>query len=542
MIKNILEASEEQLLAAYLNSRGINAKFVTKDTKIAHAKSAEYAKWKSDHWDRYAKEEFQIEEIDKEDTITFDIPLLIRVLEYAREDAKTDMDLHKVTEKLISIRNKGTLTMADYDFIVKLKESFEMDKLDEIYRDPTKLDHETVKRHLHNIMGIPHNEDEPTATPAVHRAIKKVSTAGSSPTKRNSKEILRALIHKHHIPIDAEHRALLNTEEKKPKMTALDKFRKAAAEREKKHSQYEKPTGDLKGAIDRLEKHVNKEETEQISQISDKTLSSYIKKAKTSADELDAQKKFGKSLKRRTGILRAVSTQVGRAGENLGKIAKSYNEEIENISESPDDKNIKINNWSQSVGKRPEHDSYYKFITGKAKLGRSLTNKEKDFARSYTLLKQEESEELQELMKDLLKRYENEKNNIKTEDTFQDSYAATQTTGMEITDLPPEDKVNRKQLSKSARIIKSLYKKLNMKEELYDHEKEDKSVATYGKKPTMVKTEKKLGLDSNEPQAAAVLTGGKTLTGQTRDTLEIDPLMRKPGPPIDQNKKDIRDK
>jgi hypothetical protein len=123
-----------------------------------------------------------------------------------------------------------------------------------------------------------------------------------------------------------------------------------------------------------------------------------------------------------------------------------------------------------------------------------------------------------------------------SEDTYQDSYAATQTTGSEVVDLPPDEKVNKKQLSKSARIIKSLYKKLNMKEELYDHEKEDKSVATYGKKPTMVKTDKK-SMGDNQPQAAAVLSGGKTLTGQTRDTLEIDPLMRKPGPPLDQNKK-----
>ena len=59
MKDNILEASEEQLLAAYLNSRGINAKFVTRDTKIAHAKSAQYAKWKADHWDRFAKEEVE---------------------------------------------------------------------------------------------------------------------------------------------------------------------------------------------------------------------------------------------------------------------------------------------------------------------------------------------------------------------------------------------------------------------------------------------------------------------------------------------------
>lgn len=63
------------------------------------------------------------EQVDKKDTITLDIPLLIRVLELAREDVKSDAELHKVVERLIDIRNKGTLTMDDYDFIAHLKES-----------------------------------------------------------------------------------------------------------------------------------------------------------------------------------------------------------------------------------------------------------------------------------------------------------------------------------------------------------------------------------------------------------------------------------
>jgi hypothetical protein len=58
------------------------------------------------------------EEQNPEDTVTVDIPLLIRLLEYAREDAKTDMDLHNVTEQLIKMSATGnTLTMSDYDDI-----------------------------------------------------------------------------------------------------------------------------------------------------------------------------------------------------------------------------------------------------------------------------------------------------------------------------------------------------------------------------------------------------------------------------------------
>jgi hypothetical protein len=63
-------------------------------------------------------------EADKKDSIAFDIPLMIRVLELAREDIKSDMDLHRVVERLIDIRNRGVLTMDDYDFIANIKESY----------------------------------------------------------------------------------------------------------------------------------------------------------------------------------------------------------------------------------------------------------------------------------------------------------------------------------------------------------------------------------------------------------------------------------
>jgi len=54
------------------------------------------------------------------DKITLDVPLFIRLLEYAREDAKTDMDLHNVAENIIALSGTGkTLTMAQYDEIVK---------------------------------------------------------------------------------------------------------------------------------------------------------------------------------------------------------------------------------------------------------------------------------------------------------------------------------------------------------------------------------------------------------------------------------------
>jgi hypothetical protein len=60
-----------------------------------------------------------MKQFNPSDKITLDVPLFIRLLEYAREDAKTDMDLHNVAEKAIAASETGkTLTMVDYDGLV----------------------------------------------------------------------------------------------------------------------------------------------------------------------------------------------------------------------------------------------------------------------------------------------------------------------------------------------------------------------------------------------------------------------------------------
>lgn len=53
------------------------------------------------------------------DKITMDVPLLIRIMEFAKEDAQDDMALHRVAEKLIAMSKSGkTLSMQDYDSVV----------------------------------------------------------------------------------------------------------------------------------------------------------------------------------------------------------------------------------------------------------------------------------------------------------------------------------------------------------------------------------------------------------------------------------------
>jgi len=59
------------------------------------------------------------EDISDEDVATLNIPLLLRLLEFAREDAKTDMDLHHLVERIVEkSKETGVLSMDVYNYLV----------------------------------------------------------------------------------------------------------------------------------------------------------------------------------------------------------------------------------------------------------------------------------------------------------------------------------------------------------------------------------------------------------------------------------------
>jgi hypothetical protein len=48
-----------------------------------------------------------------------DVPLFIRMLEYAKEDASADVDLHDVAENAVSLnKQQDILSMDDYDALL----------------------------------------------------------------------------------------------------------------------------------------------------------------------------------------------------------------------------------------------------------------------------------------------------------------------------------------------------------------------------------------------------------------------------------------
>lgn len=116
VIRGVLQEESKGLWA------NINAK-QARGEKPARKGSKEYkAAVKAGNELETTKEVVDTVEENPKDTITIDVPLFIRLLEYAKEDAETDMDLHTVAEVVIELSGEGkVLSMEDYSKIVAKK-------------------------------------------------------------------------------------------------------------------------------------------------------------------------------------------------------------------------------------------------------------------------------------------------------------------------------------------------------------------------------------------------------------------------------------
>ena len=71
---------------------------------------------------------------DAIDTISMDVPLFLRMLEYAREDAQEDVDLHDVTQRATELsKMKPFLSMEDYNEIVAATQEINEDAFEDTW-------------------------------------------------------------------------------------------------------------------------------------------------------------------------------------------------------------------------------------------------------------------------------------------------------------------------------------------------------------------------------------------------------------------------
>ena len=233
-----------------------------------------------------------------------------------------------------------------------------------------------------------------------------------------------------------------------------------------------------------------------LAEVSDATLTSYKEKAKKSADTLHAQGQYKKSTNRWLNVMKATGKQIDKLQKENTLDPKAATEAPCDCANNPDDvapkdKNKKLIQMSKS-----------------ARIIKSIYNR-----------KNMKEEVLDETWK-----YHTYPNNEAARAAVKTHHAYRDESGMASGNparVMGNGKVAYKGEFKGPKPVK---------EELYDQEKEGKSVATYGKKPKLSDNEKKIDAVGGKAQAAAIMTGGTTLTGTPRDTVEIDPMMKlKPG-------------
>jgi len=602
--------NEDAVLDRYLLSRGINPKFATKDQKVAHSKTGQYLKWRRDRANQIGEDtveegmtlqhtptekrqhalkraehmhkEIRVdghgknlhsEAVDKKDTITMNIPLLIRMLEYAREDAKTDLSLHKVVEKLIAIRNRGVLTMKEYNFVTGIREHFELTEQECSCVPKDKKEWEKFAQKRSEIWR--------------QKQVKKIDEALEDLEESLADMVLGAAK-------DAGLKATVAKSSAERKKDTEDMLKKRAAS--DKAAGIKRPLGGLYSKeyhpkaneeVERLDEigdtkkgqkllqMVNKRAVSRVTSKRADTDPTYAKKAQQTHWSADERLKEEQVVEGSAALRFAKALQKAKQEREL----KDQSREAREKQQTPapvKEEEIKAGDFVQDVVHGHTHRVHD--VQG----NNLVVNRHhgKDSYGGFTNLHVTKAKKVAAPVNENM-----------------DSMAACAQPGDGAN--TPNDVIPKSQRSKSARIIKSIYKNKGMKEEvldetwkyhtysskeeansarnahhawrddngkasgnparlmpgnkvaykgefkgpkpmkeeIYDHEKEDKST-TGLKKPKIDRGEGKASFGDDKPKAAIVMTGGKTMTGSPRDTIEIDPLMKaKPGGPNDPTTK-----
>ena len=199
-----------------------------------------------------------------------------------------------------------------------------------------------------------------------------------------------------------------------------------------------------------------------------------------------------------------------KAGHSDEKISKMSDDEI-----SKHERNLQLAKRNAKKSKNEEVEG----VTEEKKDSRSASEKMSDYATKRHKVYQGIADKQKELMKKWNDDHKDEPHlQVPIPEDVGSPMAA-------IKGVPVPESMAQK--------IKAMYKK-KVAEDTYDSEKDDKygQNPTFGKKPVMKAIDNKSdrNVDGVKTKAAAVLTGGTTLTGQKRDTVQIDPQLNNPRP------------
>jgi len=294
-------------------------------------------------------------------------------------------------------------------------------------------------------------------------------------------------------------------------------------------------------------------EDDQIDEVSNELLGRYKTAAGSQASELDkagGRENIQKANKRFSGIVKATKKQFANDDKRVseakdsgeydyeGAMAKTQLQTICRNAEAlkdmlEDDENLP--EWVQAKITKAED-----YITTSLDYLKSTDELEEEISLDEALSKNSTAynwihdfvhsdnpkfdgkSKAQRMQMALAAYYASQKRSRTNEDSV-DPQAATQS---------PADGANGGEtLAPPKKSIKRIVKEFHsasrqVQEDLYDWEKDDKAAKPYGKKPTVQKIDGVNNIGDDKPNARLILKGGKTLTGEPRDTVELDPMMK----------------
>ena len=295
-------------------------------------------------------------------------------------------------------------------------------------------------------------------------------------------------------------------------------------------------------------------EDDQIDEVSNELLSRYKTAAGSQASALDkagGKENTQKANKRFSGIVKATKKQFANDDKRVseakdsgeydyeGAMAKTQLQTICRNAEAlkdmlDDDENLP--EWVQAKITKAED-----YITTSLDYLKSTDELEEEFSLDEALSKNSTAynwihdfvhsdnpkfdgkSKAQRMQMALAAYYAMQKRSRTKNEGVGDPQAATQS---------PADGANGgEELAPPKKSIKRIVKEFHsasrkVQEDLYDWEKDDKAAKPYGKKPTAQKIDGVNDIGDDKPNARLILKGGKTLTGEPRDTVELDPMMK----------------
>lgn len=483
------EATEAELLRRYLLSRGVNPEHVTKDVRIGHSKSTEFMKWRRDHVGMNFQEGADGLPVKPSSVTGSAKAALIKSLVKGKKPKELE-------EETISEDDAQQHFKNAMDSIKPEKRN----NARKTYNDARKggMTHAAAM----STMWQMHKEDVEQASVLEdwQKVNKGDNTDGMSP------KAVKA--YRRENPGSKLKTAVTKSPSEIKKGSSDDKRRKSFCAR---MSGMKGPMKDENGEPTAKAKALSRWNCrEDVSEEKDPCWDGY--------KQLGMKKKNGKDVPNCVPV-KENSKQIDELNRDT---IYSYNKKSEKDADSR----------QRELGKQFKSGDTEGANKNAHKIQKRLQGQERASSRLG-----EESEQLDEISIDLVKNYDKELKTSGTPKTVhkaimrfrgkeraQDRIHSHEMKQMrQRLGLPME--LKKEELSSRAKMLLDL-----RRESMFDTDKEDKSVQSYGKPPKMTKTDDASNFGDDKPEARAVMKGGTTMTGEKRDVVEIDPSLRnRPG-------------